>query len=194
MAELSSKHQANFEWIIPGFSCQSLILTHIYPAPSSATIPTIQNPHPTPTPTTNPPQTVRKTPTNLPKRTQPRQDAPPNPRTILALRRRPDLDAHVLDRQPLDLEQQPVAEAPRQRRAAGEHDVGEQGLAQVEVGAADGVDDHVVQPRVLEPDDLRVEEDLGGAETFRADLTHPMHRQPSPIPSLEPVEQTPSGE
>jgi len=79
------EYQANFEWMMPGFSCQSLILTHILCRTSSAT-------------TTH--RTIAHKPehfTNLPKRTQPRQDAPSNPSTVLTLRRRPDLDPHVLD-------------------------------------------------------------------------------------------------
>lgn len=66
--------------------------------------------------------------------------------------------------------QQPVAEALGQRRTAGQNDVAEEGLAQVHVRAVDGVHDHVMETRVLEADDFRVEEDFRCAEAFGADL------------------------
>ena len=111
-----------------------------------------------------------KVSTHLPECTQAGQNAASDPGAVFPLGRGPDLDAHVLDRQLLDFVQEPVAEALGERRAARQDDVAEQGLAQVHVGAVDGVHDHVVQPRVLEPDDLRVEEDLRGPEAFGADL------------------------
>ena len=123
--------------------------------------------------TTQPPHDThmeRDHSTDLPERTQPRQNTPPNPGTILALRRRPDLDPHVLDGQSLDLVQKSVAEALGQRRAAGEDDVAEEGLTQIHIGAVDGVDDHVMQAGILQADNLRVEENFRGAKAFRADL------------------------
>lgn len=66
--------------------------------------------------------------------------------------------------------QQPVREAARQGGAARQDDVGEEVLAQVHVGARDGVHDDLVDAGVLEPDDLRVEQDLRGPETFLTDL------------------------
>jgi hypothetical protein len=42
--------------------------------------------------------------TYLPKRAQPRQNTAPNPRRVLPLRRREDLDPHILDGEALHLE------------------------------------------------------------------------------------------
>ena len=108
--------------------------------------------------------------TRLSKCTQPRQDAPADPGAVLPFRRRKDLDARLLDGEVLELVQQPVGKGLGQGGAAGEHDVGEEVLAQVEIGAVDGVDDDLVHAGVLEPDDLRVEQDLGRAEALLPDL------------------------
>ncbi len=107
---------------------------------------------------------------HLSKRAQPRQNAPADPRRVLALGRGKDLDAHVFDRDALDFRQQAVAEALGQRAAAGEHDVGVEVLAEVQVRAVDGVDYDLVHAGVFQADDLGVEEDLGGAEALGADL------------------------
>lgn len=112
----------------------------------------------------------QKQTTNLPERAQSSQDTATNPGRVLPLRRREDLYPHVLDGQPLHLMQEPVAEALRERGAAREHDVGVERFAQVQVRPADSVNDHLVYAWVLEADDLRVEEDLGRAETLWADL------------------------
>lgn len=110
------------------------------------------------------------TQTHLSKRAQPGQDAAPYPGRVLPLGRGKDLDAHVLDGQPLHLGQEPVAEAFGERAAARQDNVAVQGLAQVEVGPVDGVDDDLVHAWVLEADDFRVEEDLGGPEPLGSDL------------------------
>ena len=112
----------------------------------------------------------RKIRTCLSECAQPGENAAPDPRAVLALGRRKDLDAHVLDGKPLQLGQQPVAKALCERGPAGEHDVGVEGLAQVQVGAVDGVDHHLVDALVFQPHELRVEQDLGGAEALGADL------------------------
>lgn len=57
--------------------------------------------------------------TNLPECTQPSQNATPNPRRILPLRRRRNPDLHILHRQPFELAHQSVREVPAQRRPAG---------------------------------------------------------------------------
>lgn len=117
------------------------------------------------------PKTLQNLKTNLPKSTQPRQNAPANPRRVLPLRRREDLDAHILDGHALHLRQQAVAEPLGECAAAGEHNVGVQVLAQVQIRAVDRVDDDLVHAWVFEADDLGVEENFGGAEAFGADLT-----------------------
>lgn len=120
--------------------------------------------------------TFRSTPkpkartTYLPKRAQPRQNTAPNPRRVLPLWRREDLDPHILDGEALHLEEQAVTEPLGHRGAAREHNVAKQRLAQVEIGAVYRVDNDLVHARVLEPDDLGVEEDFGGAEAFSSDL------------------------
>ena len=108
--------------------------------------------------------------THLPERAQPREDAAPNPGAVLALGRREDLDAHVARGPVLDLGEQPIAEAPRQGRPARQQDVAEEGHAQVEVRAGDGVEDERREPRVLEPQQRGVEEDFGSAEALGPDL------------------------
>lgn len=55
-----------------------------------------------------------------------------------------------------------------ERAAAGEDDVAEEALAQVQVDAVDRVDDDLVHARVLLADDLRVEQDLGRSEALRS--------------------------
>lgn len=108
--------------------------------------------------------------TDLSKRAQPRQNAAADPGRVLALGWRKDLYPHVLDGDALHLGQQAVAEALGQGAAAGQHNVGVQVLAQVEVCPVDGVDDDLVHAGVLEADDFWVEEDLWRAEALCADL------------------------
>lgn len=63
--------------------------------------------------------------TYLPKRAQPRQNTAPNPRGVLPLRRRKDLDPHILDGEALHLKEQAVTEPLGHRGAAREYDVAE---------------------------------------------------------------------
>lgn len=67
--------------------------------------------------------------------------------------------------------QQPVAEALGQRRAARQHNVCIQRLAQVEVCPCDGVDHHLVKAGVLEADDLGVEQNFWCPEALGANLS-----------------------
>jgi hypothetical protein len=60
---------------------------------------------------------------------QARQNAAARPRGVYPLRRRQNLDAHVLYRQPLHLVEQSVSEALGQRGTAGEHNVAVECLA-----------------------------------------------------------------
>ena len=115
------------------------------------------------------PQTKTRT-TYLPKRAQPRQNTASNPRRVLPLRRREDLGPHILDGEALHLEQKTITEPLGHRSTTREHNVAEQRLAQVEIGAVYGVDDDLVHARVLEPDDLGVEKDFWSAETLGSDL------------------------
>jgi hypothetical protein len=80
----------------------------------------------------------------------------------------------ILEGELLDLVEQAVAEALGEGRAAGEDDVGEERLAEVEVGAVDRVDDDLVDAGVLLAVELWVEKDLGGAEAFGAELSAAM--------------------
>ena len=128
-------------------------------------------------PTSNDLQSVRRKShssalhkTYLSERAQPGKNTSSNPRRVLPLRWRKDLYPHVLDRQLLQLRQQPVAEALGQRAAARQHNVAVERLAQVQVRPVDGVDDNLVHAGVLEADDFRVEEDLGRPEPLGADL------------------------
>lgn len=107
---------------------------------------------------------------HLSERAQARQDASADPGAVFALGRREDLDSHVFDGQTLDFVQQSVAEAFCEGCAAAEDDVAVQGLAQVEVSAADGVNNNLVNARVFEAYYLRVEEDLWGAKPLGANL------------------------
>lgn len=115
-------------------------------------------------------ETGEKKITYLPKRAQPCQNTPSNPGRVLALGRRKDLYPHILDGDTLHLGQQAVAKALGQGAAAREHNVGVQILAQIQIGPVDGVNHDLVHAGVLESYDLRVEEDLGGAKAFGADL------------------------
>lgn len=108
--------------------------------------------------------------TYLSKRAQSRQNAPPNPRRVLPLGRRKNLNPHILHRQLLHLVQQSVSEPLRQCAAARQHDVAEERFAQIEIGSVDGVDDDLVDTWVFESDNLGIEEDFRGAETLCANL------------------------
>lgn len=61
-----------------------------------------------------------------------------------------------------------------ERATTAEDDVAEERFAQVEVGAVDRVDDDLVHARVLEADNLRVEQELGRAMPFGAELHVPV--------------------
>jgi len=68
-----------------------------------------------------------------------------------------------------------------ERPSTAEHDVAEERLAQVEVGAVDRVDDDLVHACVLEADDLGVEQELGCAMPFGAELRVGRERQASEV-------------
>jgi hypothetical protein len=108
---------------------------------------------------------------HLLERAQAREDAATRPRGVYSLRRRQNLDAHVLHRQPLHLVEQSVSEPLCQRRAPREHNVAIEGLAEVHVGAVDRLDHNLVHPGVFQPDDLGIEQDLRRPKPFGADLT-----------------------
>ena len=65
---------------------------------------------------------------------------------------------------------QPVAEALCECRATREYNVAIECLAKVHVGAVYGLDDNLVHARVFQTDNHGVEEDLGCAKAFRANL------------------------
>lgn len=104
---------ANLVWMISGFSCQSLMLTHIYHM--SATFLSIPKP--------------KARTAYLPKRAQSRQNTTSNPRRVLPLRRRKDLDPHILDGESLHFVEQTVTETLGHRGAARKHNIAEQRLA-----------------------------------------------------------------
>mgnify|MGYP007135351059 CR=1 FL=1 len=112
----------------------------------------------------------KKNKTDLPECAQTSQNATADPGRVLALGRRKNLYPHVLDGHALHLAQQTVTEALGQCAATRQHNVGVQILAQVQVGAIDRIDHDLVHTWVLEADDLRIEEDLRGAEALGADL------------------------
>lgn len=57
-----------------------------------------------------------------------------------------------------------------ERSTSAEDDVAKETLPQVEIGAVDRVDHDLVDARVLEADNLGVEQQLGRAMSFRAEL------------------------
>lgn len=99
------------------------------------------------------------------------QNAAADPSRIFALWRGKDLYPHVLDRQPLKLRQETVAEPLGQRAPARQHNVTIQRLAEVEVGTANGVHDDLMYAGILEANDFRVEEDFWCAEPLGANLS-----------------------
>ena len=66
--------------------------------------------------------------------------------------------------------QQSITEAFGECRPSREDYVTVQRLSQIHVRSADGVNDHLVDTLVLKTNDLRVEENLWGSESFCADL------------------------
>jgi hypothetical protein len=102
--------------------------------------------------------------------TQTRKNAAACPRGVDSFRGCQDLDAHVLDRQPLHLVEQSVAEAFRQRGASGKHNVAVERFAEVHVRPVDGLDYDLMHARVLETDDLGIEQNFRRPETFRTNL------------------------
>lgn len=108
----------------------------------------------------------QKNKTYLSKRAQPRQNTATDPSRVLPLRRRKDLYAHVFDGQLLHLGEQTIAKTLRERAAARKHNVRVKIPAQVQVRPVDRVDHDLVHARVLEADNLRVEEDFGRAEAL----------------------------
>lgn len=143
---------ANLAWIMSGFSCHSSFSTHICmlcQVMNSVTHDEI--PH-------------------LFERAEPRKNAAASPRGVYSLRRCQNLDAHVLDRQPLHLVEQPVTKAFCQRGASGEHNVAVERFPQVHVRSVNSLDHNLVHARVLKADDLGIEQDLRSPETFRPNL------------------------
>jgi hypothetical protein len=108
--------------------------------------------------------------TYLLERAEAREDAAAGPRGVYALRWCKNLDPHVLHRQSLHLVEQSVTEALCQCGTAREHNVAVESFPQVHVRSVYCFDDDLVHTRVLEADDLGVEEDLGRSKPFSADL------------------------
>jgi hypothetical protein len=144
--------------MMSGFSCQSSTLTHI--CARSAFL----------APYHNAEENATNVETYLSERAQACEDASPNPRRVLALRRRKDLDAHILDRQPLELRQQAITEALCECAASGENNVAVQCFAEVQVCAGDGVVDDLMDARVFIAYEFGVEEDFWCAESFCSNL------------------------
>lgn len=57
-----------------------------------------------------------------------------------------------------------------ERSASAEDDIAKEALPQIKIGAVDRIDDDLVDARVLEADNLGVEQQLGRAMSFRAEL------------------------
>lgn len=104
------------------------------------------------------------------KGTQPGEDTTPDPCGVLPLGRSEDLYPHVLDSQPLNLVEQPVAESLCECAASRQDDILVEVFSEVQIRSVDGVHYDLVDAWILEPDYLGVEEKLGGAESLCSNL------------------------
>lgn len=108
--------------------------------------------------------------TYLPKRAQSSQNAASNPSTVLPLRRRKDLDPHILNRESLHLVQQSIAESLSQGAPTRQDNIAKQRFPQVQIRPVDSVDNNLVDTGVLKADDFRIKQNLRGAEPLSANL------------------------
>ena len=136
-----------------GFSCHSSFSTHICNTCQSKLVPL-----------------ALVSGTNLLEGTQTSENAAAGPRGVYALWRREDLDPHVLHRQSLHFVEQPVTETLCQRGAARKHNIAIKRLAQIHIRSLNSLHDNLVHTRVLQTDELGVEEDFGCAKAFGANL------------------------
>jgi hypothetical protein len=136
-----------------GFSCHSSFSTHICNTCQSKLVPL-----------------ALVSGTNLLEGTQTSENAAAGPRGVYALWRREDLDPHVLHRQSLHFVEQPITESLCQRGTTREHNVAIERLAQIHVCPLNSLHDNLVHTRVLKANELGVEENLGCAKAFSANL------------------------
>mmetsp|Transcript_51721 Transcript_51721/g.112907 ORF Transcript_51721/g.112907 Transcript_51721/m.112907 type:complete len:390 (-) Transcript_51721:68-1237(-) len=100
---------------------------------------------------------------------QGREDGAADPHGVLALRRGHHLDLHRGRRKGRELLRHALADAREHRGAAGEHHVGVEVLADVDIALHDGLEGRVVDAAGLLPDEARLEEHLRAAEALAAD-------------------------
>mmetsp|Transcript_14815 Transcript_14815/g.37149 ORF Transcript_14815/g.37149 Transcript_14815/m.37149 type:complete len:432 (-) Transcript_14815:552-1847(-) len=106
---------------------------------------------------------------HLLKRRQRREDRAANPNAVLALRWSNHLDAHRTWHLPRQLLLQPLGNTREHGRTTRQHDVPEEVATHVDVARAHGLQHRVVNTRALHANQVRLEENLGNAESLVAD-------------------------